>query len=142
MASRKLILFDGRKITIYRQSQFILPTFTVGKAPLQVDNSIKQGCNASLQGRFENKTKASKTLAGGICPKTGWLCFIAEAFSGKTGGAKTFTGLIFSKTRGALRYCRGVLLHCRGVLLRCRGSMLLYKGAMCSCRETICPKYR
>ncbi len=33
------------------------PNFTVDKAPLQIDNSIKQGCNASLQGRFGIKQR-------------------------------------------------------------------------------------
>jgi hypothetical protein len=31
--------------------------YTVDKAPMQVDNSIKQGCNASLQGRFGKKQR-------------------------------------------------------------------------------------
>ncbi len=43
--------------------------FTVDKAPLQVDNSIKQGCNASLQGCFGKKPRQQKPLQGGLAPK-------------------------------------------------------------------------
>ncbi len=47
--------------------------FTVDKAPLQVDNSIKQGCNASLQGCFGKKPREQKPLQVGFAPKQGGL---------------------------------------------------------------------
>jgi hypothetical protein len=59
--------------------------FTVDKAPLQVDNSIKQVDNASLQRRFIKKQREQKPLQGDL-PQTGWLCFIAGAFWIKSGG--------------------------------------------------------
>ncbi len=38
--------------------------YTVDKAPLSVDNLIKQGCNASLQRRFETKRRHQKPMQG------------------------------------------------------------------------------
>ncbi len=43
--------------------------FTVDKTPLSVDNSIKQGCNASLQRRFEIKQRHQKPLQGDFAAK-------------------------------------------------------------------------
>ncbi len=92
MASRKLILFDGRKITIYRQSQFILLIFTVGKAPLQVDNSIKRPRNASLQGCFGKKQREQKPLQGGFAPKQGGFASLQGRFRIKSGEQKLLSG--------------------------------------------------
>jgi hypothetical protein len=36
---------------------------------MSVDNSIKQGDNASLQGRFGKKQREQKPLQGGFVPK-------------------------------------------------------------------------
>ena len=47
----------------------ISSNFTVDKAPLQVDNSIKQVDNASLQRRFELKQRHQKSLQRGFTPK-------------------------------------------------------------------------
>jgi hypothetical protein len=96
---------------------------------MQVDNSIKQGCNASLQGRFEIKQRDQKPLQGGFAPKQRWLCFIAEAFSGKTGGIKLLSGWIFSKTRGTLLYCRGVLLPLQGGFASLQGCKAFLQGS-------------
>jgi hypothetical protein len=45
--------------------------FTVDKAPLPVDNSIKQVDNASLQRRFIKKQREQKPLQGDLVPKQG-----------------------------------------------------------------------
>ncbi len=42
----------------------ITTDYTVDKTPLSVDNSIKQGCNASLQRRFEIKRRHQKPMQG------------------------------------------------------------------------------
>jgi len=80
---------------------------------------------------FWKKTKATKTLAGGLGSQTGWLGFIAGVFLDKTGGVKTFVGWVFSKTQGTILICRGVLLHCRGTLILCRGARRSCRGANC-----------
>ncbi len=92
MASRKFILFGCHKITQCRQSQFVLPNFTVDKAPLQVDNSIKQGCNASLQGRFEIKPRHQKPLQGGFAPKQGGFVSLQRRFRVKQGEQRLLPG--------------------------------------------------
>jgi len=61
------------------------PDFTVDKAPLQVDNSIKQGCNASLQGCFEIKPRGQKPLQGGFSPKQGGFVSLQGRFRVKPG---------------------------------------------------------
>ncbi len=48
-----------------------LPKFTVDKDPLQVDNSIKQVDNASLQGCFGKKPREQKPVQGGFALKQG-----------------------------------------------------------------------
>ncbi len=45
--------------------------FTVDKAPLSVDNLIKQGDFASLHGCFQIKPREQKDFTGGFRPKTG-----------------------------------------------------------------------
>ena len=61
----------------YRGSQ---PKFTVDKAPLSVDNSIKQVDNASLQGCFEIKQRHQKPLQGGFAPKQVGLASLQRRF--------------------------------------------------------------
>ncbi len=56
------------------------PDFTVDKASLQVDNSIKQGCNASLQGCFGIKPREQKPLQGGFSPKQGGFVSLKGRF--------------------------------------------------------------
>ena len=51
------------------QKSKIHPKYTVDKAPMQVDNSIKQVDNASLQRRFIKKQREQKPLQGGFVPK-------------------------------------------------------------------------
>jgi len=61
------------------------PNFTLDKAPLQVDNSIKQGCNASLQGRFIKKQRGQKPLQVGFSPKQSGFVSLQRRFRVKPG---------------------------------------------------------
>ncbi len=54
--------------------------FTVDKAPLSVDNLIKQGDNASLQRRFIKKQREQKPLQVGFDPKQGGFASLQRRF--------------------------------------------------------------
>ncbi len=81
----------------YRGSQ---PKFTVDKAPLSVDNSIKQVDNASLQGCFEIKPRQQKPLQGDLRPKQGGFVSLQGRFRIKPGGLKLLSVGYFQKHRG------------------------------------------
>jgi len=68
------------------QKSKIHPKYTVDKAPMQVDNSIKQVDNASLQRRFIKKQREQKPLQGGFAHKQGGYVSLQGCFWIKSGG--------------------------------------------------------
>ena len=93
----------------------VLPKNTVDKAPMSVDNLIKQVDFTSLQGCFGKKPREQKPLQSGFYPEQSGKNILQRCFKMKSGEKILLQGWCFQKHGGLCSFVGGLCSFAEGL---------------------------